>query len=152
LLGNQFGDYGFIDIGCGKGKVQIVWEQLLRKNRISQPVYGLDYYDALIEQAQANLKKVLGREGRFICADASEFDYSRLGYRLIVYLYNPFDGVILDRVLDRLERCDVVVIYNNPEHAAVLLDHGFKIVREKKGFHPQAWTVVYQRRRTDAGV
>ena len=145
-LGAEFERYTFIDLGCGKGKVQIVWEKLLRRHRLRQPVLGLDYYDSLLAVAEANHRKALGRDGRFICADASAFDYATLGTRLIVYLYNPFDAVVLQGVVDALGDSDVLVIYNNPVHADVLLASGYQVLKDKPGFHPQAHTTVFERR------
>ncbi len=146
-LGADFERFAFIDIGCGKGKVQIVWEELLRRHGLRQSVHGLDYYDALLADARANHRKALGRDGNFICADAGAFDYASLGPRLIVYLYNPFDDVVLRRVVAALGACEaVVVIYNNPVHAQVLVAGGYRMVKDKPGFHPQAHTTVFERR------
>ncbi|MDR3571094.1 MAG: class I SAM-dependent methyltransferase [Candidatus Pacebacteria bacterium] len=144
-LGSSFEDYTFIDIGCGKAKVQIAWEQLLRKRGLIQNVLGIDYYDALLGDANSNYQKVLGKDGHFIHADASEVDYPAISTKLIAYLYNPFDGVILARLSEALRPCSVVLIYNNPEHADVLLRSDFQIVTEKPGFHPQGTTIVYAR-------
>jgi SAM-dependent methyltransferase len=141
-LGKDFETYSFLDIGCGRGKVQIKWKQLLDRQRLEQGVYGLDYYDHLIDAAKHNYRKVFGRDGDFFCADATEFDYGILGQRLVVYLYNPFDDVILRAVLRQLEQLSVIVIYNNPEHENVLLESGYSLLVEKRGFHPQADTIV----------
>jgi SAM-dependent methyltransferase len=144
-LGRDFENYAFLDIGCGRGKVQIKWQQLLQRQGLKQAVYGLDYYDHLIDAAQQNHRKVFQREGTFFCADATEFDYRSLGNRLIVYLFNPFDDVILRAVLQRLEGHSVLVIYNNPEQEHVLRDGGYRLLAEKRGFHPQAETIVLAR-------
>ena len=144
-LGSEFGDFTFIDVGCGKGKVQIYWSQALRRRKLIQPVYGLDYYQTLLSVANENHRRVFGRDGNFIQADAAVYDFGSLSRRLIVYLYNPFDDVVLKAMLERLDGCEVVIIYNNPEHDAVLVDSGFTLVREKIGFHPQATTRVFYR-------
>ncbi|KAA0698298.1 class I SAM-dependent methyltransferase [Neorhizobium sp. P12A] len=144
-LGPDFEKYAFIDIGCGRGKVAIKWKQMLRKRRLEQNVYGMDYYDYLIEQAKYNYRKVIGKDGAFFCADATEFDYSILGGHVIVYLYHPFDETILRPVLAKLQNQSVIAIYNNPVHEDVLLSAGYKLVAEKRGFHPQAQTVVLER-------
>jgi SAM-dependent methyltransferase len=144
-LGRDFESYAFIDIGCGRGKVQIKWQQMLARRRLRQAVYGMDYYGYLIERAQENYRKVFDRDGAFFCADATEFDYDALGPRLIVYLYNPFDDVIMSRVLERLASRAVIVVYNNPVHEEVLRNAGFAMLAEKRGFHPQAETVVMTR-------
>jgi len=144
-LGSSFEDYAFIDIGCGKAKVQIAWEQLLRKHHLGQKVLGIDYYDTLLRAANGNYRKVLGKDGIFLHADASEVDYPAISTKLILYLFNPFDGVVLTRLTEALRPCAVVLIYNNPEHANVLAQSKFTVIAEKPGFHPQGTTVVYAR-------
>lgn len=147
-LGPDFEKYAFVDIGCGRGKVPIKWQQMLRKRHLEQDVHGMDYYDYLIEAAKYNYRKVFGRDGAFFCADATEFDYGVFGRHLIAYLYHPFDETILHAVLERIQNRSVIVIYNNPVHEDVLLKSGYTLLAEKRGFHPQAQTVVLERNLT----
>ena len=48
---SRFSEFSFLDIGCGKGKVNIVWQQLLKRIGKVQPVCGIDYYEPLVRVA-----------------------------------------------------------------------------------------------------
>lgn len=142
-LGRRFGLYTFIDIGCGKGKVPIVWRLRCEAAGIEQPMMGIDYYPPFITIAQANHTKVFGNPGDFRVMDATAMDYSRLGQGLIVYLYNPFDAVVLDAVLTRLRTIPCLVIYNIPTHAEVLPRHGFALIHERSGSNQNQETKIF---------
>ena len=147
-LNGRFASFQFVDVGCGKGKVQIVWEKLLRRKGLTQNVCGLDYYDDVLVVARNNHSKMFDKPGVFIQADASRFEFYPLGSS-ILYLYNPFDGVILKQMIDGLKRNEVFLIYNNPVHEDILLDAGFALIERKDGFHPQAITRTYYRNAGD---
>jgi len=52
ILGKHFEDYTFIDIGCGKGKVGVVWTKCCIKLGITQKIIGIDINQDLIEIAR----------------------------------------------------------------------------------------------------
>lgn len=145
----RFASFQFMDIGCGKGKVQIVWEQLLRKQQLIQNTFGLDYFEEILLVARRNHEKLFGSPGAFLQADASQFDFRPFG-SLILYLYNPFGEVVLRPMIDNLRYNEVFLIYNNPVHEDVLLDAGFCMIERKDGFHPQAVTRTYYRNAINA--
>lgn len=92
-------EFCFIDIGCGKGR------PLLIASRFDFPrLVGVDYSPKLCAQAERNLRQCGVEESRFqiICQDATEFAFP--AQSLFVYLYNPFDGEILEQVLANLKR------------------------------------------------
>ena len=155
-LADRFEDYSFLDIGCGKGKVVLVWEQLLRQAGLRQPVAGIDYYQPLLDIAEANHRRLFDDAGRFIRADATQVDYSAFGDKLIVYIFNPFGEVLMRQVLGRLKGVDVYLVYNNPAYPAAVTDSGFDAVAEWHGFHPNCQTVIYRRKplkdRTEQGT
>lgn len=139
----DFGERTFVDIGCGKGKVLLVWGLLLRRYKLSQKIYGIDYYEPLLDYARLNHQKIFGSSGNFILADAAQLDYGQVfGHKLLIYLYNPFDAALLHKVMLRMAEMDVVIIYNNPVHQHVLIDLGFTVIDEHKGFHPNLQTVI----------
>lgn len=141
----DFATHTFIDIGCGKGKVVLVWQQLLRHAGITQRVIGIDYYQPFIDIAQHNHQVVFKSPGEFLYTDATTLDYAQLGSRFIIYLYNPFDDAILTHVLDALATFPTIIIYNNPVHHDVLLTHQYVMIDEHVGFHPNCQTRIYAR-------
>jgi SAM-dependent methyltransferase len=92
-------------------------------------VVGVDFSPDLVAVARANVGAYRARARQAppietICADAG-------GYRLpveplVVYLFHPFDHVVLGRVAANIERSlaeaprPVFVVYLNPVHGAVL--------------------------------
>ncbi len=145
LLVPDFATRTFIDIGCGKGKVVLVWQQLLQRIGLRQHVIGIDYYQPFIDIAQQNHHIVFGTTGQFLYADATTLDYTQFGNAFIVYLYNPFDDTILTKVLDVLAPFPTIIIYNNPVHHDVLLTHQYHVIDEHMGFHPNCQTRIYER-------
>jgi SAM-dependent methyltransferase len=152
LRGVRLDEYTFVDIGCGKGKVVLEWARLLGKYGYERRVVGIDYSPELIEIARSNCEKLFGHAGDFIIADATNVDYAAFGERLIIYLYNPFDDVMLGRALDKITTGDVWVIYNNPVHSVELLNRGFGLISERLGFHPNGRTSVFRRTRFNDGA
>lgn len=144
-LVKNFNDFTFIDVGCGKGKVVLLWEQLLIKNRMRQRTIGIDYYQSFVNISKSNHQIIFKNEGDFICADATQLRYSDFGDNLIVYLYNPFDDKILEKVIQKMTNREIFIIYNNPVHAHILSDNGFNLVNEHMGFRPQCQTKIYHR-------
>ncbi|MCJ2122084.1 class I SAM-dependent methyltransferase [Methylobacterium sp. J-077] len=143
-LNSRFESFHFYDVGCGKGKVQIVWKQLLHREGLLQNVGGIDYYEDVLAVARNNHFNLFGDEGIFIQADASEFAFCS-GGSLILYLYNPFDDVVLRPMINNLRSNEVFLIYNNPVYEYVLLEAGFMLIERKDGFHPQSVTRTYYR-------
>jgi SAM-dependent methyltransferase len=144
ILGNEFSDYTFLDIGCGKGKVAIIWNCECRKRGVKQSIYGIDYYKSFIKIAQQNHQRIFNEQGNYLHLDATQINQSDFGERLIVYLYNPFDEIILGKVLDNLIMLKTIIIYNNPVHSNLLLEKGWNVVHQHSGFHPNQHTIIYQ--------
>jgi SAM-dependent methyltransferase len=142
LLGEGFRSYAFADIGCGKGKVVLVWRQECARAGLSQPLWGIDYYGRFIEIARANCRRMFGDDGQFLCGDATSMELPGLGQPLIAYMYNPFDEQVLRQVVSRLSRSPSLIIYNNPVHARTILEFGYRAVDERRGFHPNAQTTI----------
>ena len=143
VLGKAFPLYSFIDIGCGKGKVPIVWRLECQRLGLKQRIIGIDYYPPFIDLAQSNHHKVFGTPGEFICADAESINYGSLGSALITYLYNPFDDQIMNAALKALRRLPCIVIYNIPTHTDLLGQHGFELIHARGGKNQNQTTHIY---------
>jgi len=142
-LGKRMGLYTFIDIGCGKGKVPIVWRLKAQAVGLAPRILGIDYHTPFVDMARANHRAVFGTPGDFMVCDAAAMDYGSLGNGLIAYLYNPFDGVLLDKVLARLRTIPCVLIYNIPTHADRVPVHGFSVIHERNGANQNQATIIY---------
>lgn len=117
------GDYSFVDLGSGKGRVLILAALAGFKD-----VVGVELGRRLHRTAVGNLKKLaeLGRPAgvRCINGDAARFRFPPRP--TLCFLNNPFGAEVLGRVLDNIEASlagdarDFVLIYYHPDHRAVL--------------------------------
>ena len=86
----------FVDVGSGKGRVLIVAAMYAFKR-----IIGVEYSPALAAICRNNLQKLsITEKCEVIVGDAADFKFP--DGNLLVFLYNPFDGVILNRVLRHL--------------------------------------------------
>jgi SAM-dependent methyltransferase len=146
LLGGEFDKYAFVDVGCGKGKVMLVWQYLLNKNSIEAAVYGVEYSHALSNIAKSNFLKMFGKECDLIVADAASIDLSRFGRKLIVYMYNPFHGETLERFLTKLAPMEAIVVYNTPWHSSAFKEQLYELIYETHGWHNLLRTKFFRTR------
>ena len=128
----------FVDIGAGKGRVLLMAAQYgFRK------VVGIEFSAPLCELARKNVaqftRKVrLPSPIEVVEADATQHEF--LPDDRVFFLFNPFDGWILERVLANLRRSlaqhprAVWLIYNDPAHADV--------VRRSRVFQAESARVV----------
>ena len=134
--------YTFIDMGSGKGKVCLLWTLLEKNRKENTEIIGIDYYREFINIAEKNHTKMFGTKGRFIYGDATEFDFLKIKTPLIVYLYNPFNEIILEKVANNLP-IQTIIIYNNPVYRQTLIKSGIELLYEHFGWHPNADTSIY---------
>jgi SAM-dependent methyltransferase len=122
LVDRVFGDFTFIDLGSGKGRVL-----LMASDYPFRRIIGGELLPALHQIAQENLTKYRSELQRCfalesICGDAAEFQFPE--EPIVLYLFNPFPESGLRRVLANLEQSlrehprAVYVLYLNP-----LLEH-----------------------------
>jgi SAM-dependent methyltransferase len=126
----DFSPTAFVDIGCGKGRVCFYMARLKRYSKIT----GIDLSQRLIDDAKRNLASFSSHDKmdniEFMVADAKRFalpdDPS------LVFLFNPFDGVILGEFiqnnLDHFRRYKSRIAYVNDYHSNVLSSQGFKVL------------------------
>ena len=115
-------EYAFVDLGCGKGRAL-----LLASGMKFRECLGVELDPGLAGIAQRNLERWVA-DGRALCptrvvkADVLEAELPRLPG--LIYLYNPFRGLVLRRLLQVLEAHVAVdageldLIYLIPEEAA----------------------------------
>ena len=142
-LGADFHNYAFVDVGCGKGKALLVWKENLNKLKIPSTVVGIEYYEPLAVIAQRNCKKLFERPASIFVCDATQFDFWQLGDKLIIYMFHPFDDVIMCKFLENLRGLKTIIIYNNPVHKGVVLDFGYSVIYQKTGWHLMQSTTIF---------
>ena len=126
-----FKNFQFIDIGSGKGKVVLFWLELCRKKKVIQKLLGIEYQKSLCEVANSNFISMFKEVPNelFVCADALDFDFTKLENEIIVFLSNPFDRQVMLRLVANLQSKRVLVIYSIPRHPEVFTTSGFSIVK-----------------------
>ena len=120
-LGVDLGRYAFVDLGCGKGKAM-----LMASSFPFRRIVGVELADELHRAALANVSAYRSRHQ--VCreievrhGDATQFEFP--AEPLVVFMYNPFMGGVMDRVLAGLAETlgqsprDAVLIYDNPREA-----------------------------------
>jgi hypothetical protein len=139
-------EFVFIDLGSGKGKAL-----LLASEYPFERIIGVEYSEPLHRIAQSNLAAYRNPAMQCtriesVCADAAAFAIPPRP--CVFYLYNPFDEIILERVvrnivasLEQVPR-PVFAVYWHALHAEVFRRHGFREIarRSIRG----ADTVVFQ--------
>ncbi|HEX3467874.1 MAG TPA: class I SAM-dependent methyltransferase, partial [Candidatus Elarobacter sp.] len=137
----------FVDLGAGMGRVV-----LLAARRPFRAVIGVEISPALVEIARENLASArdprrVARDVKIVRADAAAYAPPRGD--LVVYLYNPFRGPVLDAVLARLaaagERANVALLYHTAVEReavdatgafALVADLGFGLVYRRRADRP----------------
>lgn len=132
-------NFTFVDIGSGKGKALLSW--YLYYDNLN--ICGIESDNQLIEICQTNFKKVAGQEIKILHANAANIQYNTISDNLIIFLYNPFNAVVLDSVLKALEGCNAIVIYNNPVHESLFDSNSWNKLHEYKSWHANTHFVIY---------
>lgn len=115
--------YTFIDYGAGKGRALALAARMGFRR-----VVGVELFESLCLQARANIDALARREPaaagiELLCMDAAT--YHPPPGPLFCYFYNPFDDVVMRKVLARLEAAwrveprPIIIAYSNPRHAEV---------------------------------
>src|SRR5665213_2726993 len=105
----------FVDVGCGKGRVLIIAAMYPFKR-----IIGVEYSSDLANACRKNLEKLhLIEKAEVVVADACDFTFP--GGDVFAFLYNPFDAVILERVLKNLASIPgpVRIGYLGPGHDTI---------------------------------
>ncbi|HET6462380.1 MAG TPA: class I SAM-dependent methyltransferase [Candidatus Krumholzibacteria bacterium] len=128
-------DGAFVDLGCGKGRALMV-AVLSGFTHVT----GVDYSPALCRIAEHNLETLRRRTQRsftvsIMHGDAADYTFD--GRDTVLYLFNPFDAIVLAAVVAHLERSlaqqprAVWIVYHNPVWRVVIEHSGaFAHVRD----------------------
>lgn len=89
-------DNGFIDYGCGKGRVLIMAERMRFRS-----VIGVEFSKHLCTICEDNLRKAKTSMVKVFCKDA--VNYELTGDIKTFYFFNPFNSYVLDKVLAKIK-------------------------------------------------
>src|ERR1700722_812283 len=132
----------FVDIGSGMGRVV-----MLAAQKPFRQVIRVEVSRALHEIARDNLTRI--ERSAFACRDVRLACKDAAGYRfpagsLVAYFFNPFDAVVLAKIVDRLPthpNRELAIVYHTPAERAVIDAHAaFELIAE------EPMGVVYRRR------
>jgi SAM-dependent methyltransferase len=121
--------YTFLDFGSGKARALVLAAEYGFRR-----IIGVEYAIALHEVAKRNVARFraanpAGAAIELHCSDAASFELP--AEDLVCFLYNPFDDVVMRKVLSNIERSlqrqprRVLVAYRNPKHAGLLSEFPF---------------------------
>ncbi|MBE5317349.1 MAG: class I SAM-dependent methyltransferase [Xanthomonadales bacterium] len=128
----------FVDLGCGKGRVLLMAAGLPFAR-----IIGVEYSPALSEIARANLDRYRGprRARRLEVQTGDAGDYTFPDGDLVVFMYHPFDEVVMARVVARLSASlraaprRALVLYFKPVHASLWLQAERFTPRHRSGLY-----------------
>jgi predicted RNA methylase len=126
----------FIDLGAGMGRAV-----LLASEYPFRQIVGIELSPALHAIARTNCDQARGltvrcRDLRLRCGDVRRSRYPK--GNLVVFLFNPFDGVVLRATLGRIlsTRSDddrVVLLYHTPVHREVVAEYTSEKLADSAG-------------------
>jgi SAM-dependent methyltransferase len=101
-VSQSVGDFTFIDLGCGKGRVLLMASAYPFKR-----IVGVEFMPNLVSAAQKNISGYSSdrqrcRKIETLCMDARDFQFP--SGPLVVYLFNPFSESTFAQVLENLHR------------------------------------------------
>ena len=103
----------FVDIGSGKGRVLVMAAEYGFND-----IVGVDYAGSLCAVARENFARVHQDKTLLIHhCDAADYEFAE--GETVVYLYNPFDAVVMEKMMKRLNAS----LRKNPRKAWVIYHH-----------------------------
>jgi hypothetical protein len=119
--------YSFVDYGSGKGRALLLATEFPFR-RIVGVEYARELHDVALENVERARTTLPGAD-RLECVWADATRYEPPTDPLVCFLYNPFDGTVMTRLLDRLAESvravprDILVAYLNPVHRSAIDCH-----------------------------
>jgi len=118
----------FLDLGCGKGRTLVVAAYYGFKK-----VTGVDFSKAFCEEARELTDSVKSTypDCVFFVQHQDAFYYEIPDDVNVIYLFNPFDEVIMSGVVANIVRSQlehprtIYIMYINPQHEKLFTEEGF---------------------------
>lgn len=114
----------------------LVWKELFVQHGLNNSLTGIEMSSSLLEICRKNLARLSAEEVVLRSANILDVDFSAFSPKLVLYLYNPFDGRVMASFLDKLSDKELYIIYNNPAHLDVLIHAGFRVLAAGQGRYP----------------
>jgi SAM-dependent methyltransferase len=119
----------FIDIGCGKGRAMAV-----AAHHGFKKVSGIDFSKELCILAKENMEKIKSAlpDLQYNIINNDAFYYDIPADADCIFLFNPFDEIIMSAVLKNIEKHRkrskkaLHIIYLNPLHKNLFLSNGYE--------------------------
>jgi hypothetical protein len=117
-----------IDMGCGKAGA------LITLSRYFAIADGVEICPVLSAVARRNVQRLGIGNVKIFCCDAA--DFTDLDHYQVLYMFNPFPAVIVERVVEHLNESlarrprNITAIYVNPTCHEVFIRNGFRKVNE----------------------
>ena len=127
----DFRNFKFIDLGCGKGR------PLLIASRYDfSELIGIDFAVNLAAIARENCART-NILATIICQDAAQFPFPP--GNSVIFLWNPFGPDVLNRVIDNMLASQLgirYIIYVNPKHEECFArrQSAFQRIRHQEGY------------------
>lgn len=136
-----------IDVGSGKGKVLLVWEEMFGSS-VGFSILGVEFSPMLSAVCKDNLKKIQAKICTLFEGDVLDLPLENLSSNVIFYMYNPFDQVLMGKFLHKVESempktSNIIFIYNNSVHDHLLANMGAKKIANEKSWHPNGQYKIY---------
>lgn len=123
----------FIDFGCGKGATLFYATEMGFKR-----IIGVEFSPQLAAIATANMQKIFSAKG--VKFDVEIVNTDAAAYRVpsdadCFYFFNPFDAVILDKVIQNIHASleikmrRILIVYLNAIHDQVITNYGFRKIK-----------------------
>lgn len=122
-----------VDLGCGKGRAMAVAAHF-GFNKIT----GVEFSEKLADEAKKNLsstgKKIPSLQWEVIIQNVRHYEIPADSD--CIFLFNPFDQVVLGNVLDNIESSiqnnprSMYVIYLTPNYRQLFDSSGYKVIKQ----------------------
>lgn len=120
---------GFVDVGCGKGRVLVVAAHAGFTN-----ITGIDFAKELCDEAIINCRQITAGfpsvTWRVNYINAVDYRFNKNAQ--VIFFFNPFQHEVMEQVIKNLlialatYRHTMWVVYMNPQHKALFTRYGFK--------------------------
>jgi SAM-dependent methyltransferase len=144
-MGDKFYEGNFIDVGCGKGKVLLIFMQTFSSNFLGK-IIGIEYDNKLLEIARKNLNKAMGSKKVLLYEDdALNITNYMSGGCDILFIFNPFTGKTFEDFILNLSSKNHIIIYLDPVEKKTLTNMGYKIIKENNSkLSSYRWLVAHK--------
>ena len=121
----------FLDIGCGKGRAMVVAAHFGFTN-----ISGIDFSKEFCVKAEEHLQQLAIKNIRTSVQHADAFYYKIPVETEVIFLFNPFDDVIMSGVVENILMSheqrprSIYVVYMNPQQKDLFTEAGFSTVYE----------------------